>query len=39
MASECSCSVTMSDPRVVSQYNSFVTTLGVGATRPNYYIK
>ena len=38
MASERSCSVTMSDRSVVSQYYSFVTMLGgAGATLPNFY--
>jgi len=35
MASERSCSVTMSDPHVTSQYHSFVMmTGGAGTTRP-----
>jgi len=39
-ASESSCSVTMFDRDVVSQYHSFVTMLGgVGATRPNFCIR
>jgi len=35
MASEHSCSVAMSDPRVMSQYRKFATMLsGASATRP-----
>jgi len=36
MASERSCSVTLSDGCVESQYHSFVTILDAGATIPNY---
>ena len=36
VASKHSCSVTMSDRCVVSQYCSFVTVLDAGATRSNY---
>jgi len=38
MASECSCSVTISDGFFVSQYQTFDTMLGADATRPNCYI-
>jgi len=36
MASERSCSVAMSDPRIMSQYRKFVIMLsGTSATRPS----
>jgi len=38
MASECSCSVTISVGFVVSQCQTFDTMLGADATRPNCYI-
>jgi len=39
LAYERSCSVTMSDHRVMSQYHSFaIVHGGAGVTRPTYYI-
>jgi len=40
MACERSCSVTISDRRIMSQYHSFVILLdGVDATRPTYNLR